>query len=84
MKDIRSLLMAGHTYHKIINQLHVEHRTFYRLLNAVFEDDRRLLSGNIHDDEILNQVAICEDGLLSQRQDVLRMATDHMLFIEIG
>jgi hypothetical protein len=76
MQDIRSLLISGCTYHDIIEQLHLEPRTFYRYLNAVFEDDRRLLAENISDEETLNQMAICRDRLLAQRLDLLEMIKD--------
>jgi hypothetical protein len=74
MHDIRSLLIEGYTYAAIMEQLQIEHRTFYRLLNALFEDDRRLLAENIDDTEFLNQMALCRDRLLEQRRELLEMA----------
>jgi AraC-like DNA-binding protein len=76
MQDIRSLIIAGHGYNDIIQQLHLEPRTFYRYLNAVFEDDRRLMAETTDDTEFLNQMAIARDRLLEQRRDLLEMAHD--------
>jgi AraC-like DNA-binding protein len=71
MQRIRNLLVEGYTYDEIIQQLQLAPRTFYRYLAAVFEDDRRLLAENISDEETLNQMAICRDRLLKQRQNIL-------------
>jgi hypothetical protein len=53
--------------------LQIPRRTFYRLLNAVFEDDRRLLAENMDDTEKLNQIIICRERWLAQRREVLEM-----------
>lgn len=76
MQDIRSLLISGLTYYDIMEQLHLEPRTFHRYLNMVYEDDRRLLAENINDTEILNQMAIAQDRWMAQRHDLLEMARD--------
>ena len=76
MQDIRDLIIEGHPYEKIMQQLQIPRRTFYRYLNAVFKDDRRLLAENIDDTEFMNQMAICKDRLLEQRRDLLEMAHD--------
>jgi DNA invertase Pin-like site-specific DNA recombinase len=46
MQDIRKLIIEGYPYDAIMEQLHIPHRTFYRYLSALFEDDRRLLAEN--------------------------------------
>jgi hypothetical protein len=79
MGDIRSLIIAGHSYHDIIRQLHLEPRTFYRLLNKVFEDDRRLLVDTTDDVTFLNEMAICKERFLAQYQNVVGMACDSSL-----
>jgi DNA invertase Pin-like site-specific DNA recombinase len=61
MQDIRKLIIEGYPYNEIMEQLHIPHRTFYRYLSALFEDDRRLLAVNVSDEEILNQMAITRD-----------------------
>jgi len=76
MQDIRKLIIEGYPYNVIMEQLHVPHRTFYRYLSALFEDDRCLLAENVSDDEFLNQMAIARDRLLEQRRDLLEMARD--------
>jgi hypothetical protein len=76
MQDIRKLIIEGYPYNVIMEQLHIPHRTFYRYLSALFEDDRRLIAENVSDEEFLNQMAICKDRLLEQRRDVLEMAKD--------
>jgi AraC-like DNA-binding protein len=76
MQDIRDLIIEGHPYEKIMQQLQIPRRTFYRYLNAVFEDDRRLLAENIDDTEFMNQMAICKDRLLEHRRNLLEMAHD--------
>ena len=76
MQDIRKLIIEGYPYDAIMEQLHIPHRTFYRYLSALFEDDRRLLAENVSDEEILNQMAITRDRLLEQRRDLLEMTRD--------
>lgn len=76
MQDIRSLLIEGHTYDAVMQQLHLAPRTFYRYLSAVFADDRRLLAENITDDEFLNQMAICRDRLLEDRRTLQEWMKD--------
>ena len=76
MQDIRNLIIEGYPYNVIMEQLHIPHRTFYRYLSALFEDDRRLLAENVSDEEFLNQMAIARDRLLEQRRDLLEMARD--------
>jgi AraC-like DNA-binding protein len=77
MNELRRLLVEeGLTYNDVIQRLKLSERTFYRLLNALFEEDRRLLAENIDDTEFLNQMAICRDRLLEQRRDLLEMAKD--------
>ena len=76
MQDIRKLIIEGYPYDAIMAQLHIPHRTFYRYLSALFEDDRRLVAENVSDEEILNQMAITRDRLLEQRRDLLEMTRD--------
>lgn len=76
MQDIRKLIIEGYPYDAIMAQLHIPHRTFYRYLSALFEDDIRLLVENVTDEEILNQMAITRDRLLEQRRDLLEMTRD--------
>jgi hypothetical protein len=59
-----------------MEQLHIPHRTFYRYLAALFEDDRRLIAENVSDEEFLNQMAVARDRLLEQRRDLMEMARD--------
>ncbi len=76
MQDIRSLLIAGHTYSDVMQQLRLEPRTFYRYLNLVFEDDRRLLAENISDNEVLNQMSVARDKWLDQYRMLKDMLND--------
>ena len=76
MHDIYSLILEGYPYNKIMQQLQISERTFYRYLEVIFANDRRLLVENVSDEEFLNQMAICKDRLLEQRRDVLEMAHD--------
>jgi hypothetical protein len=76
MQDIYSLILEGYPYNKIMQQLQISERTFYRYLEVIFANDRRLLVENVSDEEFLNQMAICKDRLLEQRRDVLEMAHD--------
>jgi hypothetical protein len=75
-QDIYSLILEGYPYNKIMQQLQISERTFYRYLEVIFANDRRLLVENVSDEEFLNQMAICKDRLLEQRRDVLEMAHD--------
>ena len=95
MQDIYSLIIDGYPYNKIMQQLQISERIFYRYLEVIFANDRRLLAENVSDEEFLNQMAICKDRLLEQRRDVLEMAHDpeiddqvrinaHHLAVEIG
>jgi hypothetical protein len=61
---------------RLLQQLHIPHRTFYRLLSAFLEDDRRLLSEVVTDNEKLNQMAICRDRLLGDRVRMLQLVED--------
>ena len=54
-----------------MEQLQISERTFYRYLEAIFANDRRLLVENVSDEEMLNQMAICRDRLLKQRRDII-------------
>src|SRR5688572_30980786 len=74
IQDIRKLIIKGYPYNVIMEQLHIPHRTFYRYLSALFEDDRRLLAENVSDEEFLNQMAVARDRLLEQRRDLIEMA----------
>ena len=76
MQDIYSLIIEGYPYNKIMQQLQISERTFYRYLEVVFANDRRLLAENVNDDEFLNQMAICKDRLLEQRRALLEMIKD--------
>jgi hypothetical protein len=76
MQDIRNLIIEGHPYNVIMEQLHIPRRTFYRYLSALFEDDRRLIAENVSDEEFLNQMAVARDRLLEQRRDLLEMTRD--------
>jgi hypothetical protein len=77
MQDIYKLIIDGYSYNKIMQQLQISERTFYRYLQVIFANDRRLLAENVTDDEFLNQMAICKDRLLKQRRDLLEMIKDH-------
>jgi hypothetical protein len=76
MQDIYKLIIDGYSYNKIIQQLQISERTFYRYLEVIFANDRRLLAENVTDDEFLNQMAICKDRLLEQRHELLEMIKD--------
>jgi hypothetical protein len=76
MQDIYSLILEGYPYNKIMQQLQISERTFYRYLEVIFANDRRLLAENVDDTEFLNQMAVARDRLLEQRRDVLEMAHD--------
>jgi hypothetical protein len=76
MQDIYSLILEGYPYNKIMQQLQISERTFYRYLEVIFANDRRLLLENVSDEEFLNQMIICKDRLLEQRRDVLEIAHD--------
>jgi ACT domain-containing protein len=73
MQKIYSLIIEGYPYNKIMQQLQISERTFYRYLEAIFANDRRLLAENVTDEEFLNQMVICRDRLLQQRRDVLKI-----------
>jgi hypothetical protein len=76
MQKIYSLIIDGYPYNKIMQQLQISERTFYRYLEVIFANDRRLLAENIDDTEFLNQMAVARDRLLEQRRDLLEMARD--------
>jgi hypothetical protein len=76
MQNIRELIIQGYTYNAIMQQLHIPHRIFYRLLSALFEDDRRLLSEVVTDDEKLNQMAIFRNRLLGDKVRMLQLVED--------
>jgi hypothetical protein len=76
MQDIYSLIIEGYPYNKIMQQLQISERTFYRYLEVIFANDRRLLAENVDDTEFLNQMAVARDRLLEQRRDLLKMARD--------
>jgi DNA invertase Pin-like site-specific DNA recombinase len=54
MQDIYSLILEGYPYNKVMQQLQISERTFYRYLEVIFANDRRLLAENVSDDEFLN------------------------------
>lgn len=76
MQEIYRLIIEGYPYNKIMQQLQISERTFYRYLEVIFANDRRLLAENVNDDEFLNQMAICKDRLLEQRRDLIEMIRD--------
>ena len=76
MQKIYTLVIEGYSYNKIMQQLQISERTFYRYLEVIFANDRRLLAENVDDTEFLNQMAVARDRLLEQRRELLEMARD--------
>lgn len=75
MLEIRKLVVDGHSYDDIQQVLGLSKRTFYRYLKRVFEDDKRVLEKENHD-EIMNQVAILKERHNKIYQYLQAIATD--------
>jgi hypothetical protein len=71
-RQIRRLLVdEGLSYHAIMEKLQLPQRTFHRYVSEIFDYDRRLIANTISDEEALNQMVLCEQRLLRQRQQIL-------------
>jgi Helix-turn-helix domain of resolvase len=76
MGEIRRLVIAGYPYQQIWQQLGISSRTFYRYLNAVFENDREVISRRVLNDEVLTQTAIALERFNSMFRSLQEMAND--------
>jgi hypothetical protein len=72
----KSRIIDGDNNTKIMEDLHLSERTFYRYLDVILANDRRSLSENVNDDEFLNQIVICRDRLLQDRHTLLEWIKD--------
>jgi hypothetical protein len=76
-RQIRKLAFEeGYTINEIKDQLNFPPRTFQRYVHEVFAEVRDILANKLTDDDVLNQFAILEGRLLSQRRELLVMASD--------
>jgi DNA invertase Pin-like site-specific DNA recombinase len=64
MLEIRRLVVDGHSYDDIQQVLGLSKRTFYRYLNRVFEEDKRVLEKENYK-EVMIQVVILRDPKVS-------------------
>jgi hypothetical protein len=75
MLEIRRLVVEGHNYDQIQEVLGLSKRTFYRYLNRVFEDDKRVLEEKNYE-ELMRQLVILRDRYNENYQLLHAMATD--------
>jgi hypothetical protein len=72
------MILQGHTYQKIMQQLRISDRTFYRYLDIIFSEktfleDNIIVNGR---QELKRQYVITRDRLLEQRRDLIEMTKD--------
>jgi uncharacterized protein YerC len=75
MLEIRRLVVEGHSYDQIQQTLGLSKRTFYRYLNRVFEEDKRVLEEKNYE-ELMRQLVILRDRYNENYQLLRAMATD--------
>jgi hypothetical protein len=78
-QEIYNMILQGHTYQKIMEQLHISERTFYRYLDIIFAEEKTFLEDNIlvnGRQELKRQYIIARDRLLEQRRDLIEMTKD--------
>jgi hypothetical protein len=73
--EVRRLVVEGHNYDQIQEILGLSKRTFYRYLNRVFEDDKRVLDEKNYE-ELMRQLVILRDRYNENYQLLRAMATD--------
>lgn len=76
LREIRRKIIEGHTHSEIRQQLGLAERTYFRYVHAAFKEDRERLEQSITNDEILNQIAICEERFSSLYANAQSMATN--------
>ena len=77
--EIYNMILQGHTYQKIMDDLHISDRTFYRYLDIIFAEEKSFLEDNIMvkgRQELKRQYIIARDRLLEQRRDLIEMTKD--------
>jgi Homeodomain-like domain len=77
--EIYRMILQGHTYQKIMDELHISERTFYRHLDIIFSEEKAFLEDNIivnGRQELKRQFIISRDRLLEQRRDLIEMTKD--------
>ncbi len=75
MADIRRLICEGYNYDYVMTQLSLNKRTFYRLLNKVFEQDRKALELYNYE-ELLRQLCILRERYNQHYMLLRSMAED--------
>jgi hypothetical protein len=78
-QGIYCMILQGHTYQKIMEQLHISERTFYRYLDIIFAEEKSFFEDNIivnGRQELKRQYIIARDRLLEQRRDLIAMTKD--------
>jgi hypothetical protein len=76
MREIRRLVIAGTSHQDIQRQLGLSERSYYRYLQDCFKEDRERLAQSVTTDELLTQVAIVEERLMSMYRNLREMATN--------
>ncbi len=72
-RQIRKMLVEdGMSYSDIRDTLRLPQRTFTRYISEIFSRDRQLLTEQETEEEIMNQIVICRERLLKQRDDLLK------------
>jgi hypothetical protein len=66
-QEIYRLILEGCTYQRIMDQLQISERTFYRYLDVIFAEDKDFLDNNVGVEELRTQIRLCKDRMLEDR-----------------
>ena len=75
MIEIRRKVIEGESYAKIMRDLRIPERTFFRYLDAVFAHDRQVMK-RINEQEVMNQLVILHDRFTNLYQDCRALANN--------
>ncbi len=70
------MIIDGYTPAKIMKELHLSERTYYRYLDVIFAEEKAFLSENISREEMRRQYMICRDRLLQNMREVKQWLKD--------
>jgi DNA-binding CsgD family transcriptional regulator len=76
MLEIRRLVLDGHSYSEIQEVLGIPRRSFYRLLDRVFQHDKRVLEAQ-NTQQVIFQLALLESRYNSIFQELASIGRDN-------
>jgi hypothetical protein len=78
-QEIYRMILQGHPYQKIMEQLNISEHNFYRYLDIMFAEEKTFLEDNVivnGRQELKRQYIIARDRSLEQRRNLIEMTKD--------